>query len=339
MYSGHRLPAHTEHELTVSSSDNTRENVPISHFSKVVKNLSKAASPQGAHWCIMKDCDFSVCIWYGVFLAATRESQLWENCKRERQDELLGLQKSCQKPFLSTLCPSDIHLASWKVKTAKTWGLKRTFQLLRDTSQQDGVFEKKRKGTWNSRNGKDFQTERHVKESDTAFGKPSGDECGIVLVWKEEPDTYRVCWFWLAFVCSSRKIYLTYHDKHVLKLSIYPQSQCAVGVCVSERTKADVPDREKLCECVWHDVCTRLCSSRNHQQTRSFSELSSCSVTLKERFNKVWSPFILSHRSVGPRQKKKKNFHSTSFFASSLLISQKKADFITAPQEFDENER
>ncbi|KAF3851912.1 hypothetical protein F7725_005267 [Dissostichus mawsoni] len=30
---------------------------------------------------------------------ATRESQLWENCKRERQDELLGLQKSCQKAF------------------------------------------------------------------------------------------------------------------------------------------------------------------------------------------------------------------------------------------------
>lgn len=145
MYSWHRLPAHTEHELTVSSSDNTRENAPISHFSKVVKNLSKAASPQGAHWCIMKDCDFSVCIWYGVFLAATRESQLWENCKRERQDELLGLQKSCQKPFLSTLCPTDIHLASWKVKTAKTWGLKRTFQLLRDTSQQDWVFEKKKK--------------------------------------------------------------------------------------------------------------------------------------------------------------------------------------------------
>lgn len=32
--------------------------------------------------------------------------------QRERQDELLGLQKSCQKPFLSTLCPVDIHLAS-----------------------------------------------------------------------------------------------------------------------------------------------------------------------------------------------------------------------------------
>lgn len=100
---------------------------------KKKKNLSRAASPQGPHWCIMKDCDFSVCIWYGVFLAATRESQLWENCKRERQDELLGLQKSCQKPFLAMLCPTDIHLASWKVETAKTSGLKRTFQLLRDT--------------------------------------------------------------------------------------------------------------------------------------------------------------------------------------------------------------
>ncbi len=145
MYSWHCLSAHTEHELTVSSSDNTRENVQISHFSKVVKNLSRAASPQGPHWCILKDCDFSVCIWYGVFLAATRESQLWENCKRERQDELLGLQKSCQKPFLSMLCPTDIHLASWKVKTAKTSGLKRTFQLLRYTSQQDWVFEKLKK--------------------------------------------------------------------------------------------------------------------------------------------------------------------------------------------------
>lgn len=144
MYSWHLLSAHTEQELTVSSSDNTRENAPISHFSKVVKNLSRAASPQGLHWCIMKACDFSVCIWYGVFLAATRESQLWENCKRERQDELLGPQKSRQKPFLSLLCPSDIHLASWKVKTAKTSGLKRTFQLLRDTSQQDWAFEKKK---------------------------------------------------------------------------------------------------------------------------------------------------------------------------------------------------
>lgn len=144
MCSRQRLSAHTEHELTVSSSDNTRENAPISHFSKVMKKLSRAASPQGLHWCILKDCDFSVCIWYGVFLAATRESQLWENGKRERQDELVGLQKSCQKPFPSMLCPTDIHLASWKVKTAETSGLKRTFQLLRDTSQQDWVFEKRK---------------------------------------------------------------------------------------------------------------------------------------------------------------------------------------------------
>lgn len=155
MYSWHHLSAQPEHELTVSSSDNTRENATISHFSKVVKNLSRAASPQGPHWCMLKDCDSSVCIWYGVFLAATRESQLWENCKRERQDELMGLQKSCQKPFLSMLCPTDIHLASWKVKTAKTSGLKRTFQLLRDTSQQGWAFEKKRrkKSPWNSGNG------------------------------------------------------------------------------------------------------------------------------------------------------------------------------------------
>lgn len=145
MYSLHCLPARTEHELTVSHSDITRENAPISHFSKLVKNLSRAASPQGPHWCILKDCDFSVCIWFCVFSAAVRESQLWENCKRERQDELVGLQKSCQKPFLSTLCPTDIHLASWKVKTAKTLGLKRTFQLLRDTSQQDWAFERKKK--------------------------------------------------------------------------------------------------------------------------------------------------------------------------------------------------
>lgn len=144
MYSRHRLPACTEHELTVSSSDNTRENAPISHFSKVLKNLSRAAFPQGPHWCILKDCDFSVRIWYDVFLAATWGSQLRENCKRERQDELLGLQKSRQKLFLSMLCPTDIHLASWKVKTAKTSGLKRTFQLLRGTSQQDWVFEKKK---------------------------------------------------------------------------------------------------------------------------------------------------------------------------------------------------
>lgn len=145
MYPRHCLPAHTEHELTVSGSDSTKENAPISHFSKVVKNLSRAASPQGPHWCILKDWDSSVCIWFRVFSAAVRESQLWENCKRERRDELLGLLKSCQKPFLSVLCPTDIHLASWKVETAKTSGLKRTFQLLRGTLQQDWVFEKKKK--------------------------------------------------------------------------------------------------------------------------------------------------------------------------------------------------
>lgn len=206
MCSRPRLAARTRHELTVSSSDNTRENVPISHFSKVVKNLSKAASPHGAHWCIMKDCDSSVCIWYGVFIAAVRESQLWENCKRERQDELLGLQKSCQKPFLSTLCPTDIHLASWYSSWQKLGAWKELFNFWDTPCNRTEFLKreggKKRVKTWNSRNGKDFQTERRVKESDTAFGKRSEDEYGIVRRWKEEPDTYRVCWFWLLALCA-----------------------------------------------------------------------------------------------------------------------------------------
>lgn len=81
-----------------------------------------------------------------------------------------------------------------------------------------------------------------------------------------------------CFVCSSRKINLTYHNKHVLKLSI----------------TLNVPG----CVCVLMCIC--LCSSHNHQSTEFFSELSSCCVTLKDKFNKVWSPFILSQRSVGP---------------------------------------
>lgn len=137
--------AHTEHELTVSSSDNTRENAPISHFSKVVKNLSRAASPQGPYWCILKDCDFSVCIWYGVFLAATRESQLWENCKgRDRTSSwaFRSLVKSLS--FLCFVPPIFIlPVEKWRRQKLQAW--KELFNFTEKTSQQDWVSEKKKK--------------------------------------------------------------------------------------------------------------------------------------------------------------------------------------------------
>lgn len=54
--------------------------------------------------------------------------------KKKRQDELLVLLKSRQKPFP---LPALSRRYSSRQKTVKTSGLKRTFQLLRGTSQQD----------------------------------------------------------------------------------------------------------------------------------------------------------------------------------------------------------
>lgn len=180
------------------------------------KNLSKAASPHGAHWCIMKDFDFSVCIWYAVFIAAVWESQLWENCKRERQDELLGRQKSCQKPFLSTLCPADIHLASWYSSWQKLGAWKELFNFW-DTpcNRTEFFFEKTGRGggkkkvkTKKERRLETVGMERTSRRRGTEknqiarLGKWGEDEYGIVRRWKEEPDTYRMCWFWLLALCA-----------------------------------------------------------------------------------------------------------------------------------------
>lgn len=216
----------------------------------------------------MKDFDFSVCIWYAVFIAAVWESQLWENCKRERQDELLGLQKSCQKPFLSTLCPVDIHLASWYSSWQKLGAWKELFNFWDTPCNRTGFFfsffwkdregkRKKREKTWNSRNGKDFQTERH--------GKKSVGETGQGWIWHCAPlkrgtrHIQDVLILASRFVCSSRKS-IWHITINMYWGILYILSQ----VCPALRAKINEADREKVpCEY----MCVVCSAAAAHQLT------------------------------------------------------------------------
>lgn len=47
--------------------------------------------------------------------------------QRERQDELLGLLKSCQKPFLSMLCPPRYSSCQLKSEDGKNFWLEKNF--------------------------------------------------------------------------------------------------------------------------------------------------------------------------------------------------------------------
>lgn len=147
------------------SSDNWWANAPIFHFSKVQKNLSRAASLQGPQWSTIKKD------WLPTFAFDSEAFQQQENSKRRRRDELLGLQKSRQKPFLSALCPADIHLARLKSEDGTNFGLKRNFStskrnLATGSSIWNMKKRKKEKRKRHCRNGRDFQTKRKVRESD-----------------------------------------------------------------------------------------------------------------------------------------------------------------------------
>lgn len=157
----------------------------------------------------------------------------------------------------------------------------------------------------NSRKGKDFQTGRRIKEPGTAFGKWSKDEYD-----KKKNQTCRQSLeSGRDWVCSFQ-----ISGAHVINTEMYSPSACVrEGRCKTEMVKV-------LLE---------------HQET----ELSSSIAQLKEKFNKVWSPFISSHRSVKPLAICTAQTFTPHLPASSLLIFQRKADFITAPSEFDENQR
>lgn len=147
---------------------NTGENAPISHCSKAVTNLSKAASPQrGPTDVSWKTVTPQFAFDTVSFKQRREQASYWENCKRERQDELLGPQKSCQKPFLSTPCPTDIHLASWKVRDGENLGLEKFFStskrhLATGLSFWKNEKVRKKKGR-KGRNGEDFQTLKNRK--------------------------------------------------------------------------------------------------------------------------------------------------------------------------------
>lgn len=176
---------------------------------------------------------------------------------------------------------------------AKTWGLKRTFQLLRHTLQQDWVFfwkdreggeekkskNKKRETTWNNRNGKDFQTERHGKESDSAFG-----EMGRRWIWHCAPlkrGTRHIQDLLILasrFVCSSRKS-IWHITINMYRGFLYILSQ----VCPALWAKINETDREKVprsfvCACVSF-VRQPQPISRQHFS----SQLSSLGGTWKEK--------------------------------------------------------
>lgn len=126
MYSLHCLPARTEHELTVSHSDITRENAPISHFSKLVKNLSRAASPQGPHWCILKDCDFSVCIWFCLFSSHARKPVMGKLQKGET-GRARGPSEVLSKAFPFYALSHWYSSCQLKSEDGKNFGLEKNF--------------------------------------------------------------------------------------------------------------------------------------------------------------------------------------------------------------------
>lgn len=195
---------------------------------------------------------------------------------------------------------------------AKTWGLKRTFQLLRHTLQQDWVFfsffektgrgsGKKREKTWNSRNGKDFQTERHRKKS--------VGETGQGWIWHCAPlkrgtrHIQDVLILASRFVCSSRKS-IWHITINMYWGILYILSQ----VCPALRAKINEADREKVpCEY----VCVVCSAAAAHQLTAFLLSTVVPRWDLKrKKFNKVWSPFISSQASVGAFH----NFLRDNFF-------------------------
>lgn len=160
---------------------------------------------------------------------------------------------------------------------------------------------KKREKTWISRNGKDFQTERH--------GRESVGETGRRWIWHCAPlkrgtrHIQDVLILASRFVCSSRKS-IWHITINMYWGILYILSQ----VCLALQAQINETDREKVpCEYV-------------HSRGSSVDSISplKCRPAVgleKKKFNKVWSPFISSQTSVGA-------FHSflCHFFFSTIAV-------------------
>lgn len=138
------LAARTQRELAVSGSDNTRENVPISSFSKVVSEMKKKKK---------KPKQSSISTW-GPLMYHERLRLLSLHLirclysSRVRKPVMGKLQKGetgrapgpsevLSKAFPFYALSRRYSSCQLIFILAKTWGLKRTFQLLRHTLQQD----------------------------------------------------------------------------------------------------------------------------------------------------------------------------------------------------------
>lgn len=134
-----------------------RQTQAISLFlSKAVKNLSSSISSRALLMYLERPPLLGLHLIRRLFSRHVRKPVTGKLQKKKRQDELLVLLKSRQKPFP---LPALSRRYSSRQKTVKTSGLKRTFQLLRGTSQQDWLFENRREGkkenAWCRRKGKE----------------------------------------------------------------------------------------------------------------------------------------------------------------------------------------
>lgn len=134
-----------------------RQTQAISLFlSKAVKNLSSSISSRALLMYLERPPLLGLHLIRRLFSRHVRKPVTGKLQKKKRQDELLVLLKSRQKPFP---LPALSRRYSSRQKTMKTSGLKRTFQLLRGTSQQDWLFENRREGkkenAWCRRKGKE----------------------------------------------------------------------------------------------------------------------------------------------------------------------------------------
>jgi len=120
------LPANTQGELTVSGSDNRRENAPISHFSKVVKNLSRAASPQGPHWCILKDLLPSLHLIQSLFSSHARKAVAGE-LQKGKTGRAPGPSEVLSKAFPFCALSHRYSSRQLKRKDGKNFGLEKNF--------------------------------------------------------------------------------------------------------------------------------------------------------------------------------------------------------------------
>lgn len=214
------LPARTQRELAVSSSDKTRENVPISSFSKVVSEIKKNPKQSSiSTWGPLMYHErlrlLSLHLIRCLYSSRVRKPVMGKLQKGET-GRAPGPSEVLSKAFPFYALSRRYSSCQLIFILAKTWGLKRTFQLLRCTLQQDWVsfffFFLKRQGGEEEK--EELKKERRLESvgmertsrqrgtEENQLGKRGEDEYGIVHRWKEEPDTYRMCWFWLLALCA-----------------------------------------------------------------------------------------------------------------------------------------